>query len=52
MPVRVDKISVDFDPYTETVNVATRNCYRCKQIKDFDCFKRLLLRWLAFLLLC
>ena len=40
MPVRVDKISVDFDPYTETVNVATRNCYRCKQIKDFDCFKR------------
>ena len=23
MPVRVDKISVDFDPYTETVNAVT-----------------------------
>ena len=33
MPVRVSKISVDFDPYTETGNVVTRKCYRCKQIK-------------------
>ena len=40
MPVRVDKISVDFKPYTETVNVVTRKCYRCKQVKDIDCFKR------------
>ena len=40
MPVRVDKILVDFEPYTETVNVATRKCYRCKQIKDIDCCKR------------
>ena len=36
MPVIVSKISVDFDPYTETVNVV----YRCKQTKDIDCFKR------------
>ena len=40
MPVRVEKISVDFDPYSETVNVATRKCYRCNQTKDIDCFKR------------
>ena len=40
MPLRVDKISVDFDPYTETVNVVTRKCYRCKQVKDIGCFKR------------
>ena len=40
MPVRVHKISVDFDPYTETGNVVTRKCYRCKQVKDIDCFKR------------
>ena len=40
MPVRVDKISVDFDPYNETNNVVTRKCYRCKQVKDIDCFKR------------
>ena len=40
MPVRVHKISVDFDPYTETCNVVTRKCYRCKQVKDIDCFKR------------
>ena len=40
MPVRVSRISVDFDPYTETNNVVTRKCYRCKQVKDIDCFKR------------
>ena len=40
MPVRVDKISADFAPYTETGNVVTRKCYRCKQVKDIDCFKR------------
>ena len=40
MPVRVDKIAVDFDPYTETNNVVTRKCYRCKQVKNIDCFKR------------
>ena len=40
MPVRVDKISVDFDPYNETNNVVTRKCYRCKQVKPIDCFKR------------
>ena len=40
MPVRVDKISVDFDPYTETVNAVTRKCYRCRHVKDIDCFKR------------
>ena len=40
MPVRVSKISVEFDPYTETNNVVTRKCYRCKQGKDIDCFKR------------
>ena len=40
MPVRVEKISVDFDPYTETVKVVARKCYRCKQVKDIDCFKR------------
>ena len=40
MPVRVNKILVDFDPYTETVDVVTRKCYRCKQVKDIDCFKR------------
>ena len=34
MPVRVSKISVEFDPYTETNNVVTRKCYRCKQVKD------------------
>ena len=40
MPVRVSKISVEFDPYTETNTVVTRKCYRCKQVKDIDCFKR------------
>ena len=40
MPVRVEKISVDFDPCTETVNVVTRKRSRCKQVKDIDCFKR------------
>ena len=38
--IKVNKISVDFDPYTETNNVVTRKCYRCKQVKDIDCFKR------------
>ena len=40
MPLRVDKILVDFEPYSETHNVVTRKCYRCKQVKDIDCFKR------------
>ena len=42
MPVKVEKISVDFDPYSETVKVkvVTRKCYRCKKAKDIDCFKR------------
>ena len=40
MPVKVHKISVDFGPYNETVNVVTTKCYRCKQVKDIDCFKR------------
>ena len=40
MPVKVEKILVDFDPYNATVNVVTRKCYRCKQVKDIDCFKR------------
>ena len=40
MPVRVDKISVDFEPSTKTVNVVTRKSYRCKQVKDIDYFKR------------
>ena len=40
MPLRVDKILVDFEPYSETNNVVTRKCYRCKQVKDIDCFKR------------
>ena len=37
MPVRVDNVSVDFEPYTETINVVTRKCYRCTQVKDIDC---------------
>ena len=40
MPIKVKKILVDFEPYTETNNVVTRKCYRCKQVKDIDCFKR------------
>ena len=40
MPIRVEKISVDFDPYSETVKDVTRKCYRCKKVKDIDCFKR------------
>ena len=40
MPVQVDKILVDFEPYTETKNVVTRKCCRCKQDKNIDCFKR------------
>ena len=40
MPIKVNKISVDFDPYTETNYVVTRKCYRGKQDKDIDCFKR------------
>ena len=40
MPVRVEKISVDFGPYSDPVNIVTRKCYRCKQVKDIDCFKR------------
>ena len=30
MPVRVEKISVDFGPYSDPVNIVTRKCYRCK----------------------
>ena len=37
MPIKVDKILVDFEPHTETNNVVTRKCYRCKQVKDIDC---------------
>ena len=40
MPIKVNKILVDFEPYTETVDVVTRKCYRCKQVKDIDCLKR------------
>ena len=40
MPVRVDRILVDFEPYTETNNINTRMCYRCKQVKSIDYFKR------------
>ena len=40
MPVRVDRILVDFEPYTETNNINTRKCSRCKQVKDIDCVKR------------
>ena len=40
MPMKVDKILVDFGPYTETNNVVTRKCYRCKQDKNIECFKR------------
>ena len=40
MPVRVEKISVDFDPYSETVKVVNWKCSRCKQVKDIECFKR------------
>ena len=40
MPVIVEKISVDFDPYSETVKDVTRKCYRCKKVKDIDCLKR------------
>ena len=40
MPIKVDKILADFEPYTETKNAVTRKCYRCKQVKDIDCFKR------------
>ena len=39
MQMKVDKILVDFDPCNEAVNVVTRKCYRCKQVKDIDCFK-------------
>ena len=39
MPVRVDKISVDFENQkTGTINVVTWKCYRCKQVKDIDLF--------------
>ena len=38
MPVRVEKISVDFDPYSHTNNVFF--CYHCKHVKDIECFKR------------
>ena len=40
MTVNVNKILVDFKPYTETVNVVNRKCYRCRQSKDIECFKR------------
>ena len=40
MPIKVDKILVDFEPYTETNNINTRKCYRCKQVKSIDYFKR------------
>ena len=40
MQVRVEKISVGFDPYSEPVNIVNRKCYRCKQVKHIDCFKR------------
>ena len=40
MTIKANKILVDFEPYSEPVNVVTRKCYRCKQDKDTDCFKR------------
>ena len=40
MTIKVNRILVDFDPYTETSNIVTRKCYRCKQVKNIDCFKR------------
>ena len=40
MTIKANKILVDFEPYSEPVNVVTRKCYRCKQDKDSDCFKR------------
>ena len=40
MTIKVNRILVDFDPYTETGNIVTRKCYRCKQVKNIDCFKR------------
>ena len=40
MPINVNKILVGFETYSEPVNIVTRKCYRCKQIKDIDCFKR------------
>ena len=40
MPIRENRILVDFEPCTETNNVVTKKCYRCKQVKDIDGFKR------------
>ena len=40
MTIKANKILVDFEPYSEPVNVVTRKCYRCKQDKHIDCFKR------------
>ena len=40
MPIRVEKISVDFDPYSHTNNVLNKKCNHCKQVKDIECFKR------------
>ena len=40
MPIKANKILVEIEPYTETVDVVTRKCYRCNQVKGIDCFKR------------
>ena len=40
MPVRVEKISVAFEPHSEPDTCVTRKCHRCKQIKNSCCFKR------------
>ena len=40
MPAKVYNILVDFDPYSETVNIVTKKCYPCKHVKEIDCFKR------------
>ena len=31
---------VDFGAYSEQDTSITRKCYRCKQVKDIDCFQR------------
>ena len=31
---------VDFGAYSEPDTSITRKCYRCKQVKDIDCFQR------------
>ena len=40
MPIRINKILVDSDAFSEPDTSIPRKCYRCKQVNYINCFKR------------